>query len=270
MAVSATAAEELAAEAVAVLETGDQIAPFSRRLPAFSLDDAYRVTAAVRGLRENRGERPVGRKIGFTNRTTWPDYEPMWGDVYDRTVHDLADIEQVFSLVGLVEPRLEPEIAFRLAAAPTPDMDAPALLGCIDAVAHGFEVVQSIFPGWRFTAPDAVAAFGLHGSLLLGPWHPLAGNEERWAQELSTFTVNLRCDGKLVDQGQAANVLGGPLPALHHLIDLLTRDPINPALASGEIVTTGTLTCVPPVASRERWTTELAGVALEGIAVQFV
>jgi 2-oxo-3-hexenedioate decarboxylase len=269
MAVSATAAEELAAEAVAALETGRQIAPFSRRRHDFSLDDAYRVTAAVRRLRLARGETPIGRKIGFTNRTTWPDYEPIWGYVYDRTVHDLADIEQAFSLAGLVEPRLEPEIAFRLAAAPTPDMDEPALLGCIDAVAHGFEVVQSIFPGWCFTASDAVAAFGLHGSLLLGAWHPIAGNEERWAQELFTFTVDLRCDGKFVDQGQASNVLGGPLLALHHLIDVLTRDPINPALALGEIVTTGTLTRVPPVASRERWTTELAGVALAGIAVQF-
>lgn len=249
MAVSATAAEELAAEAVAVLETGRQIAPFSSRRQDFSLVDAYRVTGAVRQLRLAGGETAIGRKIGFTNRTTWPDYEPMWGYVYDRTVHDLADLGGHFSLAGLVEPRLEPEIAFRLAAAPTPDMDEPALLGCIDAVAHGFEVVQSIFPGWRFTAPDAVAAFGLHGSLLLGPWHPVAGNEERWAQELSTFTVNLLCDGKLVGQGQASNVLGGPLLALHHLIDLLTR--------------------VPPVASRERWTTELAGVALEGIAVWF-
>ena len=100
MAVSATTAEELAAEAVAVLETGRQIAPFSRRLTAFSLDDAYRVTAAVRGLRETRGKRPVGRKIGFTNRTTWPDYEPMWGDVYDRTVHDLADLDGTFLLKG--------------------------------------------------------------------------------------------------------------------------------------------------------------------------
>src|SRR5829696_10041005 len=104
----------IAAEALGVLDTGRQIAPFSSRLPAFSLDDAYRVTAAVRRLRETRGERPIGRKIGFTNRTTWPDYAPMWGYVYDRTVHDLADIEQVFSLVGLVEPRLEPEIVFRL------------------------------------------------------------------------------------------------------------------------------------------------------------
>ena len=269
MAVSATVAEELAAEAVAVPETGRQIAPFSCRHHDFSLDDAYRVTAAVRRLRETQGQTPTGRKIGFTNRTTWPDYDPMWGYVYDRTVHNLAEIEKTFSLAGLVEPRLEPEIAFRLAAAPTPDMEAPSLLGCIDAVAHGFEVVQSIFPGWRFTAPDAVAAFGLHGRLLLGPWHPIADNEEQWAQELSSFTVNLLCNGKLVDQGQAANVLGGPLTALHHLIELLTHDPINPALASGEIVTTGTLTRVPPVASREHWTTEFAGVALEGIAVQF-
>jgi 2-oxo-3-hexenedioate decarboxylase len=80
----------IAAEAFGVLDTGRQIAPFSSRLPAFSLADAYRVTAAVRRLRETRGERPIGRKIGFTNRTTWPDYAPMWGYVYDRTVHDLA------------------------------------------------------------------------------------------------------------------------------------------------------------------------------------
>ena len=45
----------IAAEAFGVLDTGRQIAPFSSRLPAFSLGDAYRVTAAVRRLRETRG-----------------------------------------------------------------------------------------------------------------------------------------------------------------------------------------------------------------------
>jgi 2-oxo-3-hexenedioate decarboxylase len=42
---------------------------FSWRICSFNLDDAYRVTAAVRKMRETRGELPVGRKIGFTNRT---------------------------------------------------------------------------------------------------------------------------------------------------------------------------------------------------------
>jgi 2-oxo-3-hexenedioate decarboxylase len=158
MAASATDIEAWAADAFGVLATGHQIAPFSARQPAFTLDDAYRVTAAVRRLREARGETPVGRKIGFTNRTSWPDYAPMWGYVYDRTVHDLADMDGTFPLGRLTEPRIEPEIVFRLATAPTPGMDERALLGCVEAVAHGFEVVQSIFPGWGFTAPDAVAA----------------------------------------------------------------------------------------------------------------
>src|SRR5918995_6687644 len=224
MAASSAAVEEIAAEAFAVLETGHQIGPFSSRFPGFALEDAYRVTAAVRRLRESRGDTPVGRKIGFTNRTTWPDYEPMWGYVYDRTVYDLAAIEGTFSLAGLAEPRIEPEIVFRLTAAPTPGMDERALLGCVDAVAHGFELVQSIFPGWVFTAPDAVAAFGVHGALLLGPWHLAAANEEDWEQALSTCTVELLRDGEVVGQGHAANVLGGPLTALRHLVDLLARD----------------------------------------------
>ena len=75
----------IAVEALAVLDTGRQIEPFSSRLSSFNLDDAYRVTAAVRKMRETRGELPVGRKIGFTNPTVWT-HAPMWGYVYDRTV----------------------------------------------------------------------------------------------------------------------------------------------------------------------------------------
>jgi 2-oxo-3-hexenedioate decarboxylase len=140
----------VAAEAVATLDTGRQIEPFSSRISSFSLDDAYRVTAAVRKMRHAGGEVPVGRKIGFTNRAVWT-YAPMWGYVYNRTVYDLAEIGNRFSLMGLAEPRIEPEIVFRLAAAPTPTVDQSTLLASIDWVAHGFEVVQSIFPRRQFS-----------------------------------------------------------------------------------------------------------------------
>jgi 2-oxo-3-hexenedioate decarboxylase len=269
MTASATVIEAWAADAVAALEDDRQIAPFSSVDPAYSLADAYRVTAAAQRLRKTRGETAVGRKIGFTNRITWPDYAPMWGYVYDRTVHDLADIDGTFPLGRLTEPRLEPEIAFRLAAAPTPGMDERALLGCVDGVAHGFEVVQSIFPDWTFTAPDAVAGFGLHGALLLGPWQPVASRKDAWEEQLERFTVDLLCDGTVVDQGRAANVLGGPLSALRHLVDLLASDAVNPPLGAGEIVTTGTLTRVPPVSPGQTWTTVLAGLNLRGITVRF-
>jgi 2-keto-4-pentenoate hydratase len=159
--------QDIAKEAIAVLGTGRQVAPFSSRRSDFGLEGAYRVTAAIRAQRETRGERPVGRKIGFTNRTIWPEYNvhaPIWGYVYDRTVHDLPKGGADFSLNGLAEPRIEPEIVFGLASMPAPGMDEYALLGCVDWVAHGFEIVQSIFPNWTFLAADTVAAYGLHGA----------------------------------------------------------------------------------------------------------
>jgi 2-keto-4-pentenoate hydratase len=264
--------QAIAAEAFAVLDTGHQISPFSARLSAFDLDDAYRVTAAIRQMREMRGEVPVGRKIGFTNRTIWAEYNvygPVWGYVYNRTVHNLAEIGNTFSLVGLAEPRIEPEIVFKLALAPAPGMNEKSLLACIDWVAHGFEIVQSIFPGWKFSAPDTVVAFGLHGALVIGPRHSIAAHAEEWSRTLSTFEIDLKRDGAVVDHGRATNVLGGPVSALRHLVDILARDQVNPPLAAGEIVTTGTLTRALPAAARETWTTELTGVALDSICVRF-
>jgi 2-oxo-3-hexenedioate decarboxylase len=64
-----TEVQAIAVEALAALDTGHQIQPLSSRTSSFNLDDAYRVTAAVRKMREARGELPMGRKIGFTNRT---------------------------------------------------------------------------------------------------------------------------------------------------------------------------------------------------------
>jgi 2-oxo-3-hexenedioate decarboxylase len=265
--------QAIANEAFAVLNTGRQIASFSARLPGFALADAYRATAAVRRMREARGETALGRKIGFTNRTIWAEYgvyAPIWGYVYDRTVRSLADVEDGFSLAGLAEPRIEPEIMFRLAAAPRPDMDEAGLLACVDWVAHGFEIVQSIFPAWKFSAPDTVAAYGLHGALLIGPRHPVAARTENWLRMLATFEIDLKREGEVVDHGRAANVLDGPLSALRHLVDLLAQDPVNPPLAAGEIVTTGTLTRAFPVAPGETWTTQLTGVALDPVRVRFI
>jgi 2-oxo-3-hexenedioate decarboxylase len=264
--------QAVAPEVFATLNTGHQIESFSARISSFNLDDAYRVTAAVRKLREARGELPVGRKIGFTNRTIWAEYnvyEPIWGYVYSRTVHNLSEIGDTFSLEGLAEPRIEPEIIFKLAVAPAPSMDEGALLESIDWVAHGFEIVQSIFPGWQFSAPDTVAAFGLHGALLIGPRHSIATHAEDWSRTLSTFEIDLKREGTVVDHGRATNVMGGPLSALRHLIDLLARDQVNPPLAAGETVTTGTLTRALPISTGETWTTELTGVALDGICVSF-
>ena len=264
---------KIAAEVFAALGRNSQIAPFSSRVDGFDLTAAYRAAAEVRALRVARGEHPIGRKIGFTNRTIWAEYgvwAPIWGYIYDRTVQDIPTGSGEFSLAGLAEPRIEPEIVFGLRAAPASDMDDLKLLGCIDWVAHGFEIVQSIYPGWKFAAADTVAAFGLHGALLIGPRHEVAARREEWRSTLGSFEIDLLRDGVVVDRGRAANVLDGPVSTLRHLVDVLGRDPFNSPLASGEIVTTGTLTRALPIASAQTWTTELRGVGLSGLRLRLL
>ena len=262
--------DRIARETLAALDERRQIPSWTARDPGFDLAAAYCVAAAIKHLRYARGERPVGRKIGFTNRTIWAEYgvyAPIWGYMYETTVQDLAAVKDAFPLDRLLEPRIEPEIVFGLRTAPRSGLDAAGLIGCIDWVAHGFEIVQSLFAGWRFSAPDTVAAFGLHGALLIGPRH--AATESDWARTLDRFTIALQRDGVIADRGAASNVLDGPLAALAHLVDLLARDSDNPPLAAGEIITTGTLTRALPIATGQTWSTALEGVALEPIAVRF-
>lgn len=269
---TASVIDAIATAAFAVLGTGRQVDPFSVRYPNLRLEDAYRVTGAVRAERERGGERVVGRKIGFTNRTIWSEYnvhQPIWGYLYDRTVFDLGAAGAGFALEGLVEPRIEPEVVFGLRKAPTPGMDDDALLGCVEWVAHGFEIVQSIFPNWAFVVTDTVAAYGLHGALLVGPRHPVAGRLAEWKRTLSSFEIVLSRDGSIVDSGRASNVLDGPLQALRHLVEVLDADGACPPLAAGDTVTTGTLTRAFPVAAGETWSTRLSGVALQNARIRF-
>ena len=136
-------------------------------------------SAAARALHEERlrqGWRPLGRKIGFTNRTIWPRYgvyEPIWGTVYDRTVLHAKDDACRVPLAGLLQPRIEPEILFRLKAAPR-SADKEELLSCLDWAAHSIEIVQCRQPGWKVTLADCAADNGLHGRLVVGTPVPVA------------------------------------------------------------------------------------------------
>lgn len=268
---SARTQKSIAADAFAALVRTRQVPPFSSRPGGLSVDDAYRVTPQVRQLYEAGGTKVIGRKIGFTNRTIWAEYgvyAPIWGYVFDRSLHDLAAIDTL-SLASFSEPRIEPEIVFGLSAAPSAQMDETALSSCIEWLALGFEIVQSIFPEWKFSAADTIAANGMHGALLIGPRHPFAPRAAEWQQALPAFQIELNCDGRPIDLGHGENVLGGPLSALRHLVGLLASDPLNPPLGAGEIVSTGTLTKAMPVAAGEVWSAAPAGIALDGIRVRF-
>src|SRR5690349_8454117 len=112
------------------LATGESLEPITADNPAFSLDDAYDVLSEITRRRVAVGWEHVGRKIGFTNTTIWEIYgvaAPMWAPVWDRTVLPAVDNVAVVGLGTLREPRIEPEVVFKLAG-PVPSSDDPVAI----------------------------------------------------------------------------------------------------------------------------------------------
>ena len=234
-------------------------------------DGAYAIAWDVHARRRARGERPVGRKIGFTNRSIWAEYgvwAPIWSHVYDSTVHHAPDGDAHLAIGHLLQPRIEPEIQLHFSRTPPATRDEEALLESIDWIAHGFEIVQSVYPDWKFTKEDAIAAFALHGALVVG--RPVAVRDiDDCAAKLRSFTISLsRDDGRTV-RGGGANVLDTPLLAFAHLAEGLAAQSRFAPVQAGEIVTTGTLTAALPVSPGQTWTTVLDGIDLPGLSITF-
>ena len=232
---------------------------------------AYQDALAVRALRIARGERPVGYKIGFTNRTIWQRYgvfAPIWGTVWNTTLQR-CDGRGSLSLRGLCQPRLEPEVVFGLRAAPPAGPSLEQLFDCVDWLAPGFEIVQSHCADWIFTAAQTVADGGLHGRLLVGRPTPVRQNAatgEVLDTMLAASSVRLYRGDELIDQGTGRNVLDGPLHALLHFVLELQQCPGAPSLRQGDVVTTGTWTDAWPLQPGARWRAEF-DAALQGVEV---
>jgi 2-oxo-3-hexenedioate decarboxylase len=51
--------------------------------------------------------------------------------------------------------------------------------------------VQSIYPDWKFSPADSVAANGLHRALLIGPRHEIGARADEWLRALTSFEIEL-------------------------------------------------------------------------------
>jgi 2-oxo-3-hexenedioate decarboxylase len=271
--VTPEAIRDVADALLAAYGAGSSLAPITEWMPGFDVADGYAVLREIERRRRADGWQPVGRKIGFTNRTIWPRYgvyQPMWAHMWTRTVHRAQGGKASLPLAGFAEPRIEPEVVFGLRAPVPVDGGARDVLEAVGWIAPGFEIVQSHFPGWKFKAPDCTAAFGLHGALVVGT--PVALDDaarERFAAMLPGFELTLRQGERVVDRGVGANVLDSPALALVHLARVLAAQPDAPPLAAGEIITTGTVTDAWPVARGQTWSSDYGDLGLAGITLRF-
>lgn len=266
---------ELATRLLDARRYGRTVERPSSYLNSFDLDAGYDVYAAVdKGLRES-GWAPAGRKLGFTNKATWDEFElatPIWAYVYDRTLSLAGASEFEAKVSDLVAPRIEPEVVVRVNDRITNVGDDPDdIADAVEWVAIGFEIVDCHFAGWQFTAAEIVADFGAHAHLIVGV--PTLLDERLRAglsDQLANLGVTLRCDSATVDTGVGRNALGGPMNALGFLMSALKTHSWVDKVQPGEVITTGTLTGLPHISPGEQWTVEVSGFQLKPLSIKLV
>jgi 2-keto-4-pentenoate hydratase len=261
----------VAEELIELAASGHTAPTFSSRYPRLDAEAGYHAMARLHRHRLAIGWKPVGRKVGFTNRTIWPRYgvhEPIWGFVYDHTLIRAEGGRAEVPLDGLAQPRIEPEICVGLRAPPPRSHDPHAILASVEWIAHSIEIVQCFHPGWKVKLPDCTAANGLHGRLVLGEPIPVARLSGLEAA-LPRVRVKLSRGDQVVDEGVGANVLDSPLFALSYLAEMIAIQPDFDTPHAGELVSTGTLTDAHPVRPGEVWRTAFEGLPLPGLEVAF-
>jgi 2-keto-4-pentenoate hydratase len=97
-------------------------------------------------------------------------------------------------------------------APPRGENDPAAILACIDWIAHGIEIVQSHYPGWKFQAADTIADWALHGTLLVGEQHAVGRFGPRLVSQLERFGITYRATVTCATGGAVRTYSAAPWP----------------------------------------------------------
>jgi 2-oxo-3-hexenedioate decarboxylase len=226
------------------------------------LDTAYAIEAEIARGQRAAGHRTVGWKIGYADRAMWRALELetlAWAHMYDDTVRYADWNDASLSIASMVSPKIEAEIVFSLARAPESN-DPVAVLEATEWIALGFEIIDCVFPDWKFQPADFVAARGLHAALVVGePVYIEPDKIAKLATELAEFTVRLLKNNELVGEGAGKNALTNPALCVAELGEALKRRG-GETLQPGDLISTGRLTTSLPIAPGETWIASLAGI----------
>ncbi|MGW1738808.1 2-keto-4-pentenoate hydratase [Nocardia sp. NPDC001965] len=215
-----------------------------------TLDDAYTVQRTLLDRRRAQGARYLGPKLGFTSRAKMAQMgvdEVIVGWLLDDMRIPAGG---VLSLDGLVHPRAEPEVAFRLGRAV--DFDGPDddIVHAVDAVAPALEIIDSRYRNFTFSLPDVVADNTSACRFVIGEWQPATATTE-----VANLDVVLSLDGRPVEHGSTSAILGSPWNALRELVPIARRYKFE--LHDGAVILAGAATAAASIAAAANVKVEL-------------
>ena len=254
--------DQLGDELYEALKACRTLEPLTSRHADITIDDAYAIQQRMMQRRLAAGEKVVGKKIGVTSKAVMNllgVFQPDFGWLTDAMVYNEGD---AIPANTLIQPKAEGEIAFVLKKTlKGPGITAADVLAATEGVMACFEIVDSRIQDWKIKIQDTVADNASCGVFVLGD--RLVDPRD---VDLVTVGMVLEKNGEIVATGAGAAALGHPANAVAWLANTLGQHGI--ALEAGEVVLSGSLGIMVPVAAGDNLRVTMGGIG--GCSVRFI
>ena len=236
--------------------------PLTERYPQIAIEEAYRIQLALIEMKKADGRRVVGKKIGLTSKAMQKMLsvdQPDYGHILDNMV--LQD-SAAFTVRELIQPKIEPEIAFILDQnLKGPGVTPIQVLAATRFVVPALEIIDSRIEGWKIRLCDTIADNASSARVVLG------GSPKRIDQvDLKLVGMILEKNGEIVQTGAGGAVLGHPAAAVAWLANAVGQFGVS--LEVGEIIMPGALCAAADVSAGDLIQASFDG--LGSVSVRFV
>jgi 2-keto-4-pentenoate hydratase len=214
------------------------IEPVSASEGGLDLAGAYAISQLGIARRIENGSAVVGHKIGLTSPVVQQQLgidRPDYGTLLDEMQLGRGG---VVPRELLIQPRVELELAFRLARTLAgPGITDKHVSAATATVQPAIEIVDSRIANWRIGLLDTIADNASSGAFVLGGApRPLSD------VDIASVAVELRRNDEVVARGSSDAVLGDPRKAVAWLANELATH--GTALQAGHVVLSGACTAM--------------------------
>ncbi|WP_426756999.1 2-keto-4-pentenoate hydratase [Myxococcus sp. Y35] len=213
-----------------------EVAPLTREHPALTVPDAYAIQEAGIRLRQSHGERVVGLKMGLTSEAKRKQMNldsPVYGVLTDRMQ---VPADGVIHVAQGIHPKIEPEIAFRIARELRGTVTRDEVLDACASVFAAMEILDSRYRDFKyFSLPDVVADNASSSLFVVST----AEHPPR-ALDLARLEMTMSVNGEPVQSARSDAISGDPVVSVIQLCELLAQR--GQVLPAGSIVLAGAAT----------------------------